>query len=72
MPIYEYQCTDCEHLFEEIQKIKSDPIKKCPVCGKEKVIRLISRSSFQLKGKCWAKDGYAGKMDNFNKAMSDV
>jgi putative FmdB family regulatory protein len=42
MPTYEYKCDACGHAFEKFQPITSDPVKKCPVCGKNKVRRLIS------------------------------
>src|SRR5687767_4284718 len=41
MPTYDYKCDACGHAFELFQSIKADPIKKCPVCGKSKVKRLI-------------------------------
>lgn len=58
MPVYEYQCTACQHEFEREQRISEDPIKKCPKCGKQKVKRLISRTSFVLKGGGWYGDLY--------------
>jgi putative FmdB family regulatory protein len=42
MPTYEYKCQACGHAFERFQPITSDPVKKCPKCGKNKVQRLIS------------------------------
>ena len=42
MPTYEYKCTACEHRFEAFQSITEDPVRICPICGKEKVERLIS------------------------------
>ena len=59
MPIYEYACAACGHEFEEWQKITDGPIKVCPKCKKRKVERLISRSSFQLKGGGWYSDLYS-------------
>jgi putative FmdB family regulatory protein len=59
MPVYEYQCTACGHEFEREQRISEDPIKKCPKCGKPKAKRLISRTSFVLKGSGWYGDLYA-------------
>src|SRR3954465_15193511 len=41
MPTYEYECEACGYKFERFQSIKSDAIKKCPECGKNKVKRLI-------------------------------
>src|ERR1700712_596864 len=42
MPTYEYKCDACGHAFEKFQSIMAAPVKKCPVCGKNKVRRLIS------------------------------
>ena len=50
MPIYEYACAACGHQFEEWQKITDKPVKTCPKCKAKKVERLISQTSFQLKG----------------------
>jgi putative FmdB family regulatory protein len=56
--IYEYRCLSCEHecIFE--QKITDKPKKRCPGCGKMKLKRLISGSTFRLVGSGWFKDGY--------------
>lgn len=60
MPIYEYRCEICDETFEVFHKISDEPLGKCPKCGK-KVNRLISQTSFALKGGGWYKDGYAAK-----------
>jgi putative FmdB family regulatory protein len=41
MPTYDYKCDACGHAFEHFQSMTSDPIRKCPSCGKMKVKRLI-------------------------------
>ncbi len=41
MPTYEYVCDACEHGFEEFQSITAKALRKCPVCGKSKLRRLI-------------------------------
>lgn len=61
MPIYEYACPDCGHKFDEIQKFSDDPITVCPKCGKNSVKKLISQTSFILKGGGWYKDHYGLK-----------
>ena len=53
MPIYEYQCTDCGHELETIQKMSEDPLKDCPECGKPALQKLISAAGFRLKGGGW-------------------
>ena len=59
MPIYEYACEHCG-VFEEMQRITDPPLAKCPKC-KRKVRRLISQTSFQLKGSGWYVTDYARK-----------
>jgi len=53
MPIYEYNCKNCEHKFEEIQKISDASLIKCPKCGKESLQKLISAAGFRLAGGGW-------------------
>jgi len=53
MPIYEYQCTACGHQFEALQKVSEDPLTECPHCHQASLSKLISASSFQLKGTGW-------------------
>lgn len=60
MPIYEYKCKKCGHEFEEIQKFSDKPIAECAKC-KGPVEKLISQSSFHLKGTGWYATDYAGK-----------
>ena len=59
MPVYEYACDKCGHEFEAEQRISDDPIRTCPKCRARKVKRLISRTSFVLKGGGWYSDLYA-------------
>ena len=60
MPIYEYKCNACGHRFEKLQSFSEEPVKTCPQCGGE-VRKLISRSSFILKGSGWYATDYARK-----------
>jgi putative FmdB family regulatory protein len=59
MPIYEYQCQKCG-TFEATQRITDKPLNRCPTC-KGKVKKLISNTSFQLKGTGWYITDYARK-----------
>ena len=58
VPIYEYQCTKCGEVFEAFQKITDEPLTQCKFC-KSRVEKLISQSSFQLKGSGWYLTDYA-------------
>jgi putative FmdB family regulatory protein len=69
MPIYEYQCQKCG-TFEATQRITDKPLAKCPTC-KGKVKKLISNTSFQLKGTGWYVTDYARKGQN-GDAKSDA
>ena len=56
MPIYEYKCLKCGETFEADQRITDEPLKEHD-CGGE-AQRLISRTSFSLKGSGWYKTDY--------------
>lgn len=58
MPVYEYECPQCEKVHEVQQRMTDEPLSTCPECGGE-VKKLISVSSFQLKGGGWYADGYS-------------
>jgi putative FmdB family regulatory protein len=58
MPIYEYECTNCGKQCEVIQKLHDVPLKTCPECGGH-MHKLISQTSFILKGTGWYVTDYA-------------
>ena len=59
MPTYEYRCQSCEHQMEAFQSIKDAALTDCPACHQPQLERLISATSFQLKGGGWYKDLYS-------------
>lgn len=74
MPVYEYACGKCGQIKEVVQKISDPPLTRCEVCN-GKVRKLISQSSFHLKGTGWYVTDYAsksntGKNANHQKAES--
>ncbi|MGB5217803.1 MAG: zinc ribbon domain-containing protein [Smithella sp.] len=60
MPIYEYKCSKCGKQFEAFQGISDPELKSCQFC-KGKVHKLMSLSSFSLKGSGWYATDYKGK-----------
>jgi putative FmdB family regulatory protein len=66
VPIYEYKCSKCGEIFEAFQKINDNPLNKCKFCS-GKVERLISQSSFQLKGSGWYLTDYSRKPSTSDK-----
>ena len=69
MPIYEYHCQKCG-TFEVTQRITEKSLGKCPTC-KGKVKKLISNTSFQLKGTGWYVTDYARKGQNGASSKDD-
>ena len=61
MPIYEYQCQDCGHEFEVMQRMYDDLLTICPACNKNALKKLISRVGFQLKGTGWYETDFKNK-----------
>lgn len=60
MPIYEYQCDECGHRTEAIQRLSDPPLSDCGECGGP-VRRLISAPAVQFKGSGWYVTDYAGR-----------
>lgn len=60
MPIYEYECESCGYVKENWQKVSDPPLSICEKCGGQ-MHKLISHSSFHLKGSGWYVTDYAGK-----------
>ena len=72
MPVYEYACNACESTFEEWQKITEDPHGTCEKCGSTDVRKLISQTSFVLKGSGWYKTDYGKSGKNGSAGASDA
>jgi putative FmdB family regulatory protein len=64
MPFYEYQCNNCGHTLEAMQKITEPPLKKCPDCGKPQLRKLMSAPVFRLKGGGWYETDFKSDQDN--------
>ena len=61
MPIYEYQCGECGHELEAMQKISDPVLTKCPACGAEALKKQISKVAFRLKGTGWYETDFKDK-----------
>ena len=60
MPIYEYECAQCGNIEEVLQKFSDKPLTRCRHC-KGKLTKLVSHSTFHLKGTGWYTTDYANK-----------
>ena len=70
MPIYEYGCDTCGKVLEVMQKFSDEPLKTCPDCSGQ-LTKLISRTSFQLKGTGWYVTDYARKSESAPKSETE-
>ena len=69
MPFYEYECSKCGYQTEILQKITDPPITKCELCN-GRMKRLISQSTFHLKGSGWYVTDYASKTGGYDGKSS--
>ena len=60
MPIYDFQCTSCNHKAEVMRKISAASVDVCPSCGKETFAKQVSAPSFQLTGSGWYATDFKG------------
>ena len=82
MPFYEYQCGECGHRLEVLQKISDQPLAFCPQCNEASLKKLISAAAFRLKGSGWyetdfkhgdkKKEKTADKESNVKSESSDT
>jgi putative FmdB family regulatory protein len=71
MPIYEYKCKKCGKEYELFQKISDPAVNTCKFC-KGPAAKLISLSTFHLKGTGWYVTDYGGKKAPAGEAKKDV
>ena len=71
MPIYEYECTKCGKIEEALQKFSDKPLTKCRYCS-GKLTKLVSHSSFHLKGSGWYVTDYGGKNRDTKKPAQET
>ena len=70
MPIYEYECTVCGNVDEAFQKISDAPLETCSKC-QGKLNKIVSHSSFQLKGSGWYVTDYGGTVSKSGSSSTD-
>ena len=60
MPIYAYQCTECRHEVEVLQKLADAPLTDCPSCHRSSLVKKVTAAGFQLKGSGWYVTDFRG------------
>ena len=71
MPIYEYQCKQCNERHEIIQRFSDAPLEHCPKCGGD-MKKLFSSPAIQFKGSGFYKTDYAGGRSSPSAAKSET
>jgi putative FmdB family regulatory protein len=71
MPIYEYICEKCGAHVEALQKVNDAPLKRCKKC-RGKLEKIVSRTSFQLKGGGWYLSDYSRKSTSEDAGKSET
>ncbi len=71
MPVYEYECGQCGRIQEAFQKISDAPLETCDHCS-GRLRKLISQSSFHLKGSGWYVTDYKGNASNQSTSPADA
>ena len=65
MPIYEYRCESCGVELEKLQRMSDPSLTQCPECDKPALVKMVSASSFRLKGSGWYETDFkTGKKKN--------
>ena len=76
MPIYAFECADCGHAFDRLQKLSDPDPAACPDCGAAAVRRCLTAPSFRLAGSGWyetdfKKDGKRNLAEKGEGATAD-
>ena len=71
MPIYEYECSKCGKIEEVLQNFSDKPLTKCRSCA-GKLHKLVSQSTFHLKGTGWYATDYAKKSSGTPKPSAQT
>lgn len=64
MPIYEFQCDRCGHIFERLQKLSDADPDTCPECGEQAIRRRLTAPAFRLAGSGWYETDFKKDGDN--------
>lgn len=71
MPIYEYQCAECAHIEEVIQKVSDDPLTVCPSCNEPALKKNVTAAGFRLSGGGWYETDFkSGDKKNLTEGSS--
>ena len=72
MPIYQYQCEQCGHEMEALQKMSDPKLTDCPQCGAASLKKKVTAAAFKLKGTGWYETDFknSGQKPTDNKSTN--
>lgn len=71
MPIYSFECGECGHAFDRLQKLSDADPSACPACGREAVRRQVTAPSFRLAGSGWYETDFKSDKDKKRNLAGD-
>lgn len=71
MPIYAFQCAQCGHTFDRLQKLSDADPTTCPQCGAGAVSRKLTAPQFRLAGGGWYETDFKGEGDRKRNLAGD-
>ena len=71
MPIYEYGCKDCGSVEEHLMRLTDPPPRQCAKCHGNHMEKLLSQTSFALKGSGWYVTDYKPKAGGSGDAKGE-
>ena len=72
MPIYAFECTQCGHRFDRLQKLSDPDPDTCPSCGQSTVKRQITAPAFRLAGSGWYETDFKKDGDRKRNLAGDA
>jgi putative FmdB family regulatory protein len=72
MPIYAFECGECGHAFDRLQKLSDADPSACPSCGHDAVRRMVTAPSFRLAGSGWYETDFKSDKDKKRNLAGDA
>ena len=72
MPLYEYACDNCGHVFEKIQSVHDEPILQCPNCSANNLRKVFYAAGIIFKGSGWYVNDSRSSSSTLKSASSDT
>lgn len=72
MPIYAFECTQCGHSFDRLQKLSDPDPDTCPACSARAVKRQLTAPSFRLAGSGWYETDFKKDGDKKRNLAGDA